>query len=76
MGSAFGILNKSKKDAWYVLRSSDNTGMVIKLSPDENRIVRLSDNEIVTAITYDSKEEAEASVGIGEKYKFYPSGVK
>lgn len=70
MGSAFGLLNKTASELWYVLRSSDGGGLVLKLPPEGNNIIRMRDGEIVTSFIFPSQQEAEASIGKGEKHKF------
>lgn len=70
MGSAFGLWNSTDKDQWYVLRSSDETHILLRLLPNGNKIIRMRDGEIVTSFCYVSKQAAEASIGAGEAHKF------
>jgi hypothetical protein len=68
MGSAFGIYNSTKADLWFVLRSSNQEGALLKVPPNGNNIIRLGEGEIVTSFCFTSKEEAEASIGKSEKF--------
>lgn len=70
MGSAFGLWNSTDKDQWYVLRSSDETCMLLRLLPNGNKIIRMRDGEIVTSFCFSTKQGAEASIGKGEADKF------
>lgn len=70
MGSAFGIWNKQPTEMWLILRSSDETCAILKLAPHEHKVIRFAQDEIVSAFVHASREEAEATIGAGEREKF------
>lgn len=70
MGCAFAVWNSTGKDQWYVLRSSDGRGMLLKIPIGTSSFIRMADGEIVTSFVFSSQKEAEDSIGKGEKDVF------
>lgn len=80
MSSTFGIYNSMKMDLWFVIRSSTNEsretketvqqGVLLKLSPNGTKLIRLDQGEIATSFCFGSEAEAKASIGAGEQHKF------
>jgi hypothetical protein len=70
MGCAFGVWNSTEKTLWFVLRSSDESGVILKVPVGKHKMVRLEHGEVVSSNIFEDEGAALRTIGIGEKDKF------
>ena len=70
MACAFGAWNRTKKTLWFILRSSDNTGVILEVPVGKHKMVRMDFGEIVSSNIFEDEAEAIASIGAGEMGNF------
>jgi hypothetical protein len=81
VASLFALYNSTNADQWFILRCSTKEsrgkelspvtqGVILRLPVNGNKVITLEDGEVVTSFSFNSKAEAEASIGQSEKHKF------